>query len=82
MEEENTPKKKPDTSFNRWQSVAKNLRGTWQRPSKIVKNFILQGEHDKGEYGKEYYSNFFISSFDTPWVINFLLHIAHLSMLR
>ena len=41
MEEEKTLKKKPDTSFNRWLSVAKNLRGTWQRPSKNVKKIIL-----------------------------------------
>ena len=49
MEEEIIIKQKPHTSFNRWLSVAKNPeRGTWQRPWKNLKNFILQGEHDKG----------------------------------
>ena len=41
MEEEKIEKQKPDTSFNRWLSVAKNQRGTWQRPRKKFFNFIL-----------------------------------------
>ena len=41
MEEEKIPKQKPRTSFNRRLSVDKILRGTWQRPSKNVKKFIL-----------------------------------------
>ena len=39
--------RKPDTSFNRRLSVAENLRGTWQRPNKILKNLFYR------EYGKE-----------------------------
>ena len=54
MEEEKTPKKKPHTSFNRRLSVAKNSEGNMTTAKKNVKNFILQGEHDKGEYGKGY----------------------------
>ena len=49
MEEGKTPKQKPDTSFNRRLSVAKNLRGTWQRPNKNAKKNYFIGEHDKGE---------------------------------
>ena len=71
MEEEKTSKLKPHTSFIRRLSIAKKLRGTWQKPNKNVKNFIYRGnmtkgEHDKGgtwqrgnmakgEYGKGYY---------------------------
>ena len=31
--------------------LLKILRGTWQRPRKMFKNFILQGEYGKGYYG-------------------------------
>ena len=48
MEEEKIPKQKPHTSFNRRQSVAKNQRGTWQRPRKILKILFYRGKHDKG----------------------------------
>ena len=57
MEEEKIPKLKPDTSFNRRRSVAKNPEGTWQQLSKNVKNFIWKGNMTKGEYGKGYYGN-------------------------
>ena len=48
MEEEKIQKQIPHTSFNRWLSVAINLRGTWQRPIKILKILFYRGEHDKG----------------------------------
>ena len=48
MEEEKIPKQKPDTSFNRRLSVAKNPEGNMTTAKKNVKNFILQGEYDKG----------------------------------
>ena len=48
MEEEKTPKQKPHTSFNRRLFVAKNLEGNMTTVNKNDKNFILQGEHDKG----------------------------------
>ena len=38
-------RKKPDTFFNRWLSVAKKLRENDN--GKKINNFILQGEHDK-----------------------------------
>ena len=46
-EEEKILKKKPDASFNRRLSVAKNFEGNITTAKKNVKNFILQGEHDK-----------------------------------
>ena len=49
MEEEKITKQKPHTSFNRRLSVAKNPEGDMTTAEKNVKNFILQGEHDKGE---------------------------------
>ena len=52
MQEEKTPKQKPDTSFNRRHSVAKNPEGSMTTAKKNVKNFILHWEHDKGYYGK------------------------------
>ena len=42
MEEEKIPKQKPDTSFNRRLSVAKNLEGNMTTVNKNVKNFILK----------------------------------------
>ena len=47
--EEEIQKQKPHTSFNRRLSVAKNPKGNMTTAKKNVKNFILQGEHDKGE---------------------------------
>ena len=58
MEEENIPKKKPDTSFNRRLSVAKNPDRNMTTVKKNVKIFILQGNMTKGEYGKGYYGIF------------------------
>ena len=61
MEEEKIPKQKPHTFFNRPLSVAKNPEGNMTTANKNIKNFILQGEYDKGgnmtkgEYGKWYY---------------------------
>ena len=57
MEEEKTPKQKPHTYFNRRLFVAKKPEGNMTTTKKFVKNFILQGEHEKGEYGKGYYGN-------------------------
>ena len=48
MEQEKTPKQKPHTSFNRRLSVARNPEGNMTTAKKNLKNFILQGEHDKG----------------------------------
>ena len=55
MEEEKIPKQKPHSSFNKRLPVAKNPEGNTTTAKKNFKNFILQGEHDKGEYGKGYY---------------------------
>ena len=55
MEEEKIAKQKPHTSFNRRLSVAKNPEGNMTTAKKNVKNFILQGDMTKGEYGKGYY---------------------------
>ena len=55
MEEEKTSKQKPHTSFNKRLFVAKNLERNMTKVKKNVKIFILQGEHDKGEYEKGYY---------------------------
>ena len=57
MEEEKIPKQKPHTSFNRRLPVAKNLRGTWQRPRKMLKILFYMGNMTKGEYGKGYDGN-------------------------
>ena len=59
MEEEKNSKQKPHTSFNKRLSVAKNPEGNMTTAKKNVKKFILQGEHDKGEYGKGYYGIYF-----------------------
>ena len=50
MEEEKILKQKPDTSFNRRLSVAKNPEGKMTTAKKNI-NFFLQGEHGKGYYG-------------------------------
>ena len=55
MEEEKNPMQKPDTSFNRRLSVAKNPEGTWQRPRKMLRILFYKGNMTKGEYGKGYY---------------------------
>ena len=49
MEEEKIPKQKPDTSFNRRLSVVKKPEGNM---TTAKKNFILWGEHDKGDMAK------------------------------
>ena len=59
MEEEKISKQKPHTSFNRRLSIAKNLEGNMTTAKKNIKNFILQGNMTKGEYGKGYYGNCF-----------------------
>ena len=43
MEEEKIPKQKPNTTFNRRLSVAKNPEGNMTTAKKNVKIFILQG---------------------------------------
>ena len=43
MEEEKIPKIKPDTSFNRQLSVAKNPEGNMKTAKKNVKKFIYRG---------------------------------------
>ena len=48
MEEEKIPKKKPDASFNKRLSIAKNPEGNMTTAKKNVKNFILQGNIAKG----------------------------------
>ena len=57
MKKEKIPKQKHHSSFNRWQSVAKNPEGgTWQRPRKMFKIlFYRGGTWQRGEYGKGYY---------------------------
>ena len=50
MEEEKISKQKPYLSFNRWLSVAQNLRGTWQQPRKMLKFYFIE-EHDNEYYG-------------------------------
>ena len=48
MEEEKNQKQKPDTSFNKRLSVAKNPEGNMTFVKKNAKNFILQGDMTKG----------------------------------
>ena len=55
MEEEKIPKKKSDTSFNRWLSVAKKLREHGNGQVKMLKNLFYRGNMIKGKYGKVYY---------------------------
>ena len=55
MEEEKIPKQKPDTSFNRRLSVAKNPEGNMTTAKKNVKILFYRGNMTKGEYGKGYY---------------------------
>ena len=52
MEEKKIPKQKPDTSFNRLLSVAKNLEGNMITAKKNAKKFILQGNMAKGNMAK------------------------------
>ena len=47
MEEEKNSKQKPHTSFNRRLSVAKTLRGTLQRPRKMLKILFYRGNMTK-----------------------------------
>ena len=47
MEEEKIQKQKPDTSFNKRLSVAKN-RGEHDNGQEKFKKFYFTGEHDKG----------------------------------
>ena len=63
MEEEKTPKQKPDTSFNRRLSVAKKLREHDNGQVKILKSLFYRGNMTKGEYGKGYYGNILLSSY-------------------
>ena len=60
MEEEKTPKQKPDTSFNRRLSVAKNPEGNMTTAKKNFKKFILLGNMTKGGGGiwQGYYGNY------------------------
>ena len=48
MEEEKIPKRKPHSYFKRRLPVVKKPEGNMTTSKKNFKNFILQGEHDKG----------------------------------
>ena len=71
MEEDENPKQKPDTSFNRRLSVVKN----WGEHDNGQENFLkfnFIGEHDKGEYGKGYYDTLILSKariVEMDWMI-------------